>query len=137
VEILKNDCSQRVTNGNAMASWLNFHFDILNETTTQRDDHCLPFFFWPLYCLSLFDLQLLLTPLTSSNFSCTNIVLCGNRLQGFVVRRLQLATEKKIKTQELGMEIILLLAWSSRVIRRRPSSRNIVDNGVEHHDRSV
>jgi hypothetical protein len=28
----------------------------------------LPFFFWPLYCLSFFDLLLLITPLVSSNF---------------------------------------------------------------------
>jgi hypothetical protein len=29
---------------------------------------CLSFFFWPLCCLS-FDLQILITPLVSSNFS--------------------------------------------------------------------
>ena len=28
------------------------------------------FFFWPLYFLSFYDVQLLITPLVSSNFSC-------------------------------------------------------------------
>jgi hypothetical protein len=30
--------------------------------------HCLSFFFWPLYCLSFFDLWLQITALVSSNF---------------------------------------------------------------------
>ena len=30
----------------------------------------LSFFFWPLCCLSCFDLRILITPLVSSNFSC-------------------------------------------------------------------
>ena len=31
-------------------------------------DHCLSFFFWPIHCLS-FDIQLLISPLVSSNLS--------------------------------------------------------------------
>ena len=30
-------------------------------------DRCLSFFFWPLCCLSFFDLRILITPLVSSN----------------------------------------------------------------------
>ena len=36
-------------------------------------DSCLSF--WPLHCLYLFDLQLLITPLISSNFSWTSLIL--------------------------------------------------------------
>jgi hypothetical protein len=32
-------------------------------------DRCLPFFFWPLCCLSFFDMRILITPLISSNSS--------------------------------------------------------------------
>jgi hypothetical protein len=32
-------------------------------------DRCLSFFFWPLCCLSVFDLRILITPLGSSNSS--------------------------------------------------------------------
>jgi hypothetical protein len=32
-------------------------------------DRCLSFFFWPLRCLSFFDLRILITPLVSSNSS--------------------------------------------------------------------
>ena len=41
------------------------------SSTTCFVDHCsFPlFFFWPLYCLSFFDLLLLITPLVSSSFS--------------------------------------------------------------------
>ena len=34
----------------------------------------LSFFFWPLYCLSFFDLHVLITPLVSSNFSFIKVV---------------------------------------------------------------
>jgi hypothetical protein len=33
-------------------------------------DSCLYFFFWPLCCLFFFDIQILITPLVSSNSSC-------------------------------------------------------------------
>jgi hypothetical protein len=33
-------------------------------------NRCLFFFFWPLCCLSFFDIQILITPLVSSNSSC-------------------------------------------------------------------
>ena len=32
-------------------------------------DRCLSFFYWPLCCLSFFDLRILITPLVSSNSS--------------------------------------------------------------------
>jgi hypothetical protein len=48
----------------------------------------LSFFFWPLYCLFVFDLRTLITPLVSSNSSCTSFfVLCilgGGRVAQFV-----------------------------------------------------
>ena len=34
-------------------------------------DRCLFFFFWPLCCLFLFDIRILITPLVSSNSSCS------------------------------------------------------------------
>ena len=37
----------------------------------------LSFVFWPLCCLSFFDLRLLITSLVSSNSSCTNILCLG------------------------------------------------------------
>jgi hypothetical protein len=38
-------------------------------------DRCLHFFFWPLYCLSFFDLRILITPLVSSSFSYNPILV--------------------------------------------------------------
>jgi len=36
-------------------------------------DRCLSFFFWPLCCLYIFDLRILITPLVSSNSSYTQM----------------------------------------------------------------
>ena len=38
-------------------------------------DRCLSFFFCPLCCLSYFDMRILITPLVSSNSSCTLMLL--------------------------------------------------------------
>jgi len=35
-------------------------------------DRCLYFFFWPLFCLFFFDIRILITPLVSSNSSCSS-----------------------------------------------------------------
>jgi hypothetical protein len=41
------------------------------------------FFFWPLCCLSFFDLRLLITPLVSTNFSFGHCVVCPSSIHGF------------------------------------------------------
>ena len=38
-------------------------------------DRCLSLFFWPLCCLSVFDLRILITPLVSSNSSWTSDIV--------------------------------------------------------------
>jgi hypothetical protein len=44
-------------------------------------DRCLSFFFWPLCCLSLFDLPILIIPLVSSNSSYLNSIPTFNQCQ--------------------------------------------------------
>ena len=59
---------------------------VVPEMYRKRNDgcHCLPFrrtwvhplsfFFWPLCCLSFFDLWIVITPLVSSNSSCPFVI---------------------------------------------------------------
>ena len=60
-------------------SWLRYCLSTPNRATDYTigifyeqwiivGDHCLFFFYWPLYCLSFFDLRLLVTTLVSSNY---------------------------------------------------------------------
>ena len=51
-------------------------------------------FFWQLYCLPFFDLQLLITALVSSNFSCLNYVI--HIFQLHVCNNLNYSYDKKL-----------------------------------------
>ena len=52
----------------------------------------LTFFFWPLCCLSFFDLRILTSPLVSSNFSFCDSPVCPSLIYGFLLLLLYLQT---------------------------------------------
>ena len=54
----------------------------------------LSFFVWPLHCLSFFDLWLLITPLVSSNFSCSCIWHNYLRVRFSHISRISIASQK-------------------------------------------
>jgi hypothetical protein len=70
------------------------------------------FFFWPLCCLSFFDLRILITPLVSSNSSCNRIggVMVSVLASSPVDRGLlfQLATIINIKLSVYNADIIII-----------------------------
>jgi hypothetical protein len=65
------------------------------------------FFFWPLYCLSYFDLQLLITPLSLASSGMVVIVLASS---GMVVIVLASSGMVVIVLASSGMVVIVLAA---------------------------
>jgi hypothetical protein len=61
---------------NEMVGWIRFETQSLVSCVAFVDR---PFFFWPLCCLSFFDLRILITSLVSSNSSLLNsfLLCCG------------------------------------------------------------
>ena len=58
------------TDTDRSASYLDLHLEIDSEGGLRTK---LYFFFWPLCCLFFFDIQILITPLVSSNSSFSTI----------------------------------------------------------------
>ena len=104
-------------------------------------NHCLSFclfFFWPLHCLSFFELRLHITPLVSSSFSCKA------KLQE-TLEQLSSTQLQKIRTNVLNkiteMKVILIVCFlfSVKLIKRVSSLRCTFFNyaAVKFSDRDI
>jgi hypothetical protein len=83
----------------------------MNEERTSK-----LFFFWPLYCLSFFDIQLLITSLISSNFSCEPfkfLVCCLYPISNKDIAVLSLEDQKAPVLNTRGSREPVFLTWFS------------------------
>ena len=71
-------------------------------------DRCLPFFFWPLCCLSLFDLRLRITALVSSDFSLVVFSIMFSIIVCVLILKISLS---KIKGKMFKLPITNIVDW--------------------------
>ena len=83
-------------------------------------DRCLSFFFWPLCCLFFFDIQILIAPLVSSNFSYRNPWILFGTVRIVIVMQLDLqsmpVTTKVVSLNPAHGEMYLIQHYVTKFV---------------------